>query len=97
MRTKWPLKRVGATGARQPAPWFRTRARGGGFVPCAWQGWLLIASFPAPLIALGAYTGPSPRLLARDVIAVALVACYLLVISLTGGRTVWNWFIRFRP
>ncbi len=77
------------------ARWFRVRSTGGGFVPCSWQGWLLVATMPASLIASRAIDGPGLSDLGRIAAGAGLLALYLLIISLTGGRTVWNWIVRF--
>ncbi len=80
---------------RRQTPWFRVRSTGGGFIPCAWQGWLLIGTMPFTLLATRVIGGSGWLIVARDAAGGGLAAIYLLVISLTGGRTVWNWVIRF--
>ena len=49
---------------------------------------------PFALLATQAIAGSGWVIVARYAAGAALAAIYLLVISLTGGRTVWNWVIR---
>lgn len=94
MRHEPASQKTPTTQRKRPSPWFRVKSTGGGFIPCAWQGWVLIATMPFALLATQAIAGSGWVIVARYAAGAALAAIYLLVISLTGGRTVWNWVIR---
>ena len=71
--------------------WFRARTGGGGAVPCAWPGWLLVATMAPVLSGAGSADLGRQGGWERPALQFAVLAIYLLVISLTGGRTPLNW------
>ena len=76
-----------------PKPWFAEKRFGyGAGAPIAWQGWALLVSYTAALIALGA---PAERThggaLAGVIGLMVLLTALLVAIACARTRGEWRW------
>ena len=78
-------------------PWFRPKPTGRGFTPNNAYGWTLTGGWVATEIVNGQLLRKTFGQPFTVVAGLTLFGLYLLVVSLSGGRTIWNWFIDFKP